>query len=89
MQPDFPFRCREERVNVPVEPLHNDASITCWARKRANLDVLWILPLKEYLLKPLSDCSTFTFGHFVILHGGVRAKKQNKERRESWKQANK
>lgn len=25
-----------------------------------------ILPREEYLLKPLSDCGTFTFGHFVI-----------------------
>lgn len=56
------------------------------ARKRANLNVLWILPFKEYLLKPLSDCSTFTFGHFVILCGGVtlnkRRKKKEKEQKE-------
>lgn len=49
------------------------------ARKRANLNVLWILPFKEYLLKPLSDCSTFTFGHFVILCGGVTLNKRQKK----------
>lgn len=42
-------------------------------------DLRLVFPFKEHPLKPLSDCSTFTFEHFVILCGGVMQKTNKKK----------